>query len=58
MVDTQGSAQRRCGLCNNPLSPDADACPHCGNVFRKDEGDWEWRLIPEEAGMKKSKNQK
>jgi len=45
-------------LCNNPLSPNVEVCPHCGNVFRKDEGDWEWRLIPEEAGMKKSKNQK
>lgn len=54
MVD----AEKKCCLCMHQLPPDADACPHCGNVFRKDEGEWEWSLIPKEARIKKSRGLK
>ena len=39
-------SKRVCNLCGLPVSSDEKVCPHCGNVFRKDEDEWEWKLVP------------
>jgi len=45
MGDEEKASKRVCSACGQDVSPGEDVCPHCGNVFRKEEGDWEWKLI-------------
>ncbi len=53
MSDEDEKQVRLCPTCGCRVPPSENMCPQCGNVFRKEDSDWEWRLI-----SKHSKNGK
>jgi len=46
MSDENEKKVRKCLLCGCRLPPSENICPQCGNVFHKEDSDWEWKLIP------------
>lgn len=57
-LDDEEVLDRICPACGLKISSDENVCSHCGNVFRKEEGDWEWKRIPTEDELKKHRAQK
>jgi hypothetical protein len=49
MSDEDKKQARTCILCGCCLTSSENICPKCGNVFRKDDSNWEWNLIPRVA---------
>jgi len=54
--DEEESSKKVCAVCGLRMSKDEDVCPRCGNVFRKDRGDWDWKLIPRQRTLKKTES--
>lgn len=44
MDDERGKEVMRCPLCGCRLPRSENICPQCGNVFHKEDSDWEWKL--------------
>ena len=58
MGDEEESSNRICGTCGFRISVDENVCPRCGNVFRKEVGEWDWKRIPSGDELKKRPAQK
>ena len=54
--DEKEPSKRVCAACGLRISPDESVCPRCGNVFRKDKGEWDWKLIPRQRTLKKTES--
>ncbi len=46
MGEEKGTQKRKCSACGHDVLFEVNVCPHCGNVFRKDLDEWEWKLFP------------
>jgi len=51
MGETMEHAKKICTLCGREVLADNDACPSCGNVFRKEGEDWDWWVVTKAAMM-------
>jgi predicted amidophosphoribosyltransferase len=54
--DGKESSKRICGVCGFEVPLDEFVCSRCGNVFRKDEGEWDWKVIPRQRTLKKTES--
>jgi len=52
------SLRNVCAACGLRVSSDEDVCPRCGNVFRREVGEWDWKLIPKQRKLKKAVQEK
>ena len=66
LTSETAASKRICPTCGHRISPDEYVCPHCGNVFRKGRGEWDWKLIggkakadnEEEVGKEKDEDER
>lgn len=54
--DEEESSKRFCGACGLRVSLAENVCPRCGNVFRKDKGEWDWKLTPRQRTLKRTES--
>ena len=49
MGETDKPAKKICSLCGREIPAGENVCPSCGNVFSKERGDWDWKLVSKAA---------